>query len=52
MQIYGPDATPEAILTGNISPPPEFLPLYELINQLAAASVEGLEDNMADTNDE
>ena len=48
MQIYGPDASPEAILTGQISSPPEFQPLYDLINKLAAEATEEMEDPSAE----
>jgi len=48
MQIYGPDASPEAILSGQISAPPEFQPLYDLINKLASEAVEEMEDPSAD----
>ena len=44
VQIYGPDASPEMILSGQISPPPEFEILYSLINKLAASAVDELED--------
>jgi len=46
--IYGPDASPEAILSGQISAPPEFQPLYDLINKLASEAVEEMEDPSAD----
>jgi lipid-binding SYLF domain-containing protein len=45
--IYGPDASPEAILSGQISAPPEFQPLYDLLNSLSAAAVEEMEDPSA-----
>lgn len=44
MQIYGPDASPENILSGHISAPPEFDILYNLINNLSAAAVDELDD--------
>lgn len=43
-QIYGPDASPEAILSGQISSPPEFTPVYDLINSLVASAVDELDD--------
>lgn len=42
--VYGPDASPEAILSGQISAPPEFQPLYDLINSLSSSAVEEMED--------
>jgi hypothetical protein len=44
LQVYGPDASPEAILSGQISAPPEFQPLYDLINSLSSSAVEEMED--------
>ncbi len=49
MQIYGPDASPEMVLSGQISPPPEFEILYSLINKLAASAVDELEDPLIST---
>ena len=49
MQIYGPDASPEMVLSGQISPPPEFEILYDLINKLAASAVDELEDPLIST---
>lgn len=38
------DATPDAILTGELAAPAEFAPLYDLINKLAAAAPDELDD--------
>lgn len=34
--LFGEDATPEALLSGEVQPPPEMELLYEALNQIQA----------------
>jgi lipid-binding SYLF domain-containing protein len=42
--VYGPDATPEAILNGQVPAPEEFAPLYKLLEELSVVAPVELED--------